>query len=302
VEFTSINSDKLFWGTNVDFGTFAEHWSGNLYYMQQTVDGVLDRQAVGTELRYFDPQLNAFSLVDYDSSFGELNIGMLQFTRLFGTHTTLNGLVDHRKSPVLQLSNAVIGEVDTSIKSQLLALTEDQLRTQAEARTPTADLIMLGVNHNFDSRWQLGGDVKLFNVSGTPASGVLPESIGTGNIYIYTIQGIGTSLLSKRDISVLSYSYIDSRTYSGHSVAVSNRTVFRDRWTLDSALRYFTQQTTSGTDSNRWSPTLRLGYRWRESLTFEAEYGLEKSQAESTTLTDDSTRHYFSLGYRWDFF
>jgi len=160
---------------------------------------------------------------------------------------------------------------------------------------------MLGVNRNFNSRWQLGGDIKLYNISGTPASGALPETIGTGNILVYTLQGIATGLLTKRDISVLSLSYIDSRSYTGESASLSYRSLFQDKWTFDVALRYYTQHDNAGTDLSRWSTNLRLGYRWRDRLTLEGEYGYEKTLTESTATSDDSSRHYFSLGYRWDF-
>jgi len=300
-EFNPINSDKKFWGTSIDLGPFAEHWSGNLYYVYQTVDDITDRQATGTELRYFDPKLTAFSLIDYDLYFGDLNIGMFQLTKLFGTRTSLNLLVDHRKSPILTLSNALIGEIDTSIRSQLQTKTEDELRTQANDRTPESNLYLIGINHNFNTKWQLGADVKAYNTTGTPASGPLPATPGTGNILVYTVQGIATSVFSKRDISVLALSYIDSPTYAGESVSLSNRTLLYDRWTFDLAIRYYGQEEETGTTLSRWSPTLRLGYRWRDSLTIEAEYGLEKTKTESTAATDDATRNYFSLGYRWDF-
>jgi len=301
VEYVSINSDKWFWGASMDFGTFAEHWSGSIYYNKQMVDDVIDREAIGTELRYFDPELNAFTLLDYDSGFGELNIGTLQVTKLFGPKINLNALVDHRKAPILTLSNAVIGETNTSIQSQLQALSEEQLRRQATDRTPESNLYSAGINLNVTTKWQIGGDVKLYNLTGTPASGPLPATQGSGNILVYTLQGIGTSLLSKRDITVLSLSYLNSPTFSGESLSISNRTVLFDNWTLDFAIRYYDQEDQSSTTLTRWNPTIRLGYRWRNSITLEVEYGLENTVTESTTTIDESRRNYYSLGYRWDF-
>ena len=301
VEFNPINSDKQFWGTSLDAGTFAEHWNGSAYYINQTVDGIVDRQAVGAELRYFDPRSSMLSLVDYDLSYGALNIALLQGTLQVGSKTNLNLLIDHRKAPVLQTSNAVIGETDTSIRSQLLTLTEDQLRAQAEARTPTADLIMIGATHNFSPTWQLGGDIKRYNISGTPASGALPASPGTGNVYVYTLQGIGTGLLTKRDVSVLSLSYLTSDTYDGESIAFNNRTLFQEKWTFDLSLVYYQQRDNLGTDLTRFTPIVRLGYRWRDKVTFEIEAGMEKGQTTSSTSTEDTTRNFYMLGYRWDF-
>lgn len=301
VEFNPIDSDRLFLGANLDFGTFAEHWNGNLYYLYQTVDDITDRQAVGAEIRYFDPSLSMLLLTDYDTSFDELNIAMLQGTWQYSSRTTFNVLADHRRAPVLQTSNAVIGETDTSIDSQLRTLTEDQLRQQAVDRTPLSDLLMVGATHNFTRNWQLGGDVKLYNISSTPASGTLPAMTGTGNVLVYTLQGIGNSVFSRSDVSVLSLSYIDSRNYQGESVSLSNRTVLRGKWTLDFSLRYYQQQDNMNSDLSRLTPMLRIGYRWGEHMSFETEGGVEKTTISNTTQTDESTRRFWMLGYRWDF-
>lgn len=307
VEYNPINSDKTFWGTSLDVGTFAEHWNGSAYYIIQTVDQIVDRQAVGTELRYFDPRRSLLSLIDYDVTYGALNIALLQGTQQIGTGTSLNLLVDHRKAPVLQTSNALLGEANTSIRSFLnQGMTEEQLRTLAEARTPTADLIMLGVTHNFNTTWQLGGDIKWYSISGTPASGAPPATPtmayqGTGDVYVYTVQGIGTGLITKRDVSVLSLSYLTGPTYDGESIAFNNRILFQEKWTFDLSLRYYQQKDNLGTDLTRLTPIVRVGYRWRDKITFELEAGMEKGQTTSSTQTEETTRNFYSLGYRWDF-
>lgn len=301
VDFNPIDSDRQFWGTSLDVGTFAEHWNGNIYYLQQTVDDITDRQAVGAELRYFSPTRSLLILTDYDLSYSELNIAMLQGTWTWNNQTTLNVLADHRRAPILQTANSVIGETNTSIASLLQTLTEDQIRQMAIDKTPIADLFMLGLTHNFNRTWQLGGDIKLYNIGSTPASGSLPASPGTGNVLVYTLQGIASGLLSKRDISVLSLSYLTSDTYDGTSVAFNNRSLFLDRWTLDASVRYYTQTDSAGVDLRRLTPMLRLGYRWRQSLTFEVEYGVEMTTTESTTTTDETTSQFLTVGYRWDF-
>jgi tetratricopeptide (TPR) repeat protein len=307
VDFNPIDSDKQFWGTSLDFGTFAEHWNGNAYYINQTIDGIIDRQAVGAELRYFDPRRSLLSLVDYDVSYGVLNIVLLQGTYQVGSKTSLNLLIDHRLAPVMQTSNALINEINTSISSFLQqGMTEEQLRAQAEARTPTSDLIMIGATHNFNATWQLGGDIKRYNISGTPASGAPPTTPiaaqpGTGDVYAYTLQGIATGLLTKRDVTVLSLSYLNSDSYNGESISINNRTLFQDKWTFDLSLVYYQQQDNLGTDSTRLTPIVRVGYRWRDRITLEFEAGMEKGQVTSNNLTEDSTRNFYMLGYRWDF-
>jgi hypothetical protein len=307
VEFNSIDSTKQFLGTSLDFGTFAEHWNGNIYYIYQTVDGITDRQAVGTELRYFDPGKSIISLIDYDVSYGELNIALIQGNMQVGAKTNLNILVDHRKAPILTTSNAVIGSPITSIDGLLqLGITEDQLRAAAAARTPTSDLYMVGATHNFSPTWQLGGDIKVYNISGTAASTIagfepVLASVSTGNVYSYTIQGIATGLMATRDVSVLSLTHLTSQDYTGNSIAFTNRTLIQDKLTLDLSLVYFKQLTTLQVETSRLTPIVRVGYRWRNTITFELEAGLETGQTVSSIETTDISRNFYSIGYRWDF-
>lgn len=71
---------RYFYGVNVDIGPVAKAWSGNTYFINQMVNGVIDRRAVGTELRYAENGKNAFGLVDYDLSYNVLNVAMLNGT------------------------------------------------------------------------------------------------------------------------------------------------------------------------------------------------------------------------------
>jgi tetratricopeptide (TPR) repeat protein len=90
-----ISSTRQFWGASLDMGTFAEHWNSSVYYINQTVDGIIDRQAVGSELRYYAPTRSLLTLVDYDVSYSALNIALLQGTWQMAPGTNWNLLVDH---------------------------------------------------------------------------------------------------------------------------------------------------------------------------------------------------------------
>ncbi len=114
---------------------------------------------------------------------------------------------------------------------------------------------------------------------------------------ICTAQTIASGLFSRRDISVLSLSAITGPTYDGVSAAISNRSVLRDRWTVDLSLRYYQQTDTLDTFMERYSPTLRIGYRWRDRVTFEAEAGVENTHTDSGASggpVQDDTRKFYN--------
>ena len=340
VEFYPVSYIKQFWGTSLDFGLFLDHWNGNVYYIQQTADGIPDRQAIGTELRYFDPKGSALLYIDYDTLFGELNIATFQSTWLSSPTTTWNMQLDHRLAPTLMTSNALFNTSSlafpglpippptaaqaASLSYWLQFNSEEQLRQAAIANSPTFDTYMLGVSHNLNATWQVGGDVRRFNLSAPPSSPTISTVLGTGATTMYTLQTIANGFFRKRDLSVLSLSYLEGATYQGESLAITHRMLFQESWTLDLALSYYLQQgvplqSIVGTDTHsiltdntRISPMVRLGYRWGKNLSLEAEFGLEKgtSHVEDTNITagppsvvtnQDTSRQYFTLGYRWNF-
>ncbi|HET9736069.1 MAG TPA: hypothetical protein VFP62_12425, partial [Burkholderiales bacterium] len=80
VEYPKIESDRQFWAANLEYENLADAWSGNFFFIEQKSDGLLDRRAVGTEVRYFRGGTSLFSLLDYDTSYKEWNITMAQGT------------------------------------------------------------------------------------------------------------------------------------------------------------------------------------------------------------------------------
>jgi hypothetical protein len=330
VEFYPVNFNKHFWGASLDFGLFANHWNGSIYYIQQTVDGLADRQALGTELRFFDPKGSGLLYLDYDTLFGELNIATFQATWLSSPSTTWNTLLDRRRAPTLMTSNALFNlPTGTTLDSLLTTMTETQLRQQAIDNTPIFKTAMLGVAHNLNTTWQIGGDVRYYELTAIPVSPTVTTILGSGATTMYTAQVIANGLFRNRDLTVLSVSQMDGETYSGQVLAFTQRMLFGERWTFDLGLSYYRQagepvestidpgtgpETHSiTTDTSRLVPMLRLSYRLGKNITLETELGYEMTTIGSvdrnitalpittTTTSSDATRSYFVLGYRWDF-
>ena len=103
-----LSTDRYLAGINFDFGPIREAWSGNTYFMDQTVHDKVDRRAVGTEVRYFDNGRNGFLLIDYDVHHEAFNIVNFNGTLVTEDRTTFNLLADYRKSPFLQTTNALL--------------------------------------------------------------------------------------------------------------------------------------------------------------------------------------------------
>jgi hypothetical protein len=317
-----LNLKPYFYGVNLDIGPLGQSWSGNTYFINQMIDNVVDRRAVGGELRYAANGKNAYSLVDYDISYGVLNVAMLNGT--WATEgTTYTVLVDHRRTPYLQTTNALYGVPGATIDT-VTSSNADLLRTQAKAVTATSDLYMAGILHAVTKDWQLGGDVRMNRISGTgqtsclvilPGTSTLflnpnattdaPCSLqalpGTGNIWTYTAQAIGANFPFENTTFVANASYLSSPAYRGESVTMNFLTRLGTQWQFDTFLILYHQKDSSNVELYRVTPTIRLDYRFRNSWTFELSGGVENTLTESPAQRDTTLREFFFFGLRWDF-
>ena len=313
---------RYFYGVNVDIGPIGQAWSGNLYFINQMVNGVVDRRAVGTELRYAANGKNAFTLIDYDVSYNVLNVAMLSGSWVTEA-TTYTFLADHRRTPYLQTTNALFGTPNATFQT-VNTTNESLLREQAKAVTATSDLFLAGVLHAVSKDWQLGGDVRLNRISGTGATNCLlitpgtttlfldPNATtdaacslqalpGTGNIWTYTAQAIGTNFPFENTTFVANASYISSPAYRAQSLTLNSLARFGPQLRFDTFVLLYHQKDSFDVELYRVTPTVRIDYRFLDSWTFEATGGFEKTLQESATQKDSTSRQFFFFGLRWDF-
>jgi tetratricopeptide (TPR) repeat protein len=297
----TIDSIQRFLGASAELGPFNQRWSGNLYVFRQTVDGIADRDAVGTEARYFAPQGYFSSAVDYDTLFSHVNFATAQGNWIAPWKTAFNVLLDYRMTPSLQTTNAIIGEATTSIRQLLNTYTEDELRQRARALTAQSAIAYGGFTHPVTSVWQVGVNLGVTRISHTDGTNNYPATPGSGYIRTLTSQAIGTGVFATRDVTVVSVSGVTADTYTGLASQFTSRFPVGASWTFDAAVLWYGQKNQDGSTLQRISPVGRASYMWRNSVTLELEAGVENTSARSAFLQEDTRRYFLSAGYRLDF-
>ena len=285
---------------------------GTLYIVRQTADGYLDRHAVGVEARYFDSNKSAFSMFDYDIAFKKMNLIMLQGNYRMDEGTNFYLLSDTRRSPMLQLTNALPAATSpppnffpaTNITEALLnsGLSVSDLRKWADDVTATSHLFSTGVTHPLTQRWQVGADYGRSSITSMVGAGSIPAQPGSGTTTTYNFQLIGNILFFESDNAVFNTTEIEAPTYKGQNYNVNyGASWFNNKFRTDLGLRFYRQKDKEGMGKmDRFSPTLRMSYLIRPSITLEAETGSEKSnQTDSSGTKVNSDRVYFYMGYRW---
>lgn len=308
----SQGSKPLFFGASADRGAFS------FYGINQTLEGVQDRQAVGTEFRYFDDKKNAYGLLDYDTYFKELNaaqfMGMAKGMTLL-PDSTFSFMLDHRKTPSLSVRNALNGATTSSVNDLLQTMSVSSLRDLAMARTATSNMGQVGITLPVREKWQVGGDFRLTNTTGLPSSGtpILPTSSNTPQVgFIAAMPGrgleksvtgqiIGSSLYRQGDIWSGSLTLSTSSSVNGHSLFIYNHTQINSGWMIDTTLQLSNYKDQFGGTTIQAMPMLRGSYRFRERFTFDADCGYQKIDYSGAQSSSKNTRLFFSAGLRWDF-
>jgi hypothetical protein len=298
----NIETDRYFYGLTLAADGFAVGWDANIFAIEQRMEGMTDRRAIGGELRYFNPSLSFFSLIDYDIHYNELNIGQFLGNWILPDKTTINLTLDYRNSPILTTRNALTGQGVDSLDDLQDNFSDSEIRDLARDRTTNSKLATLGVSRPLHEKLQISGDITATNLSGTNESGGIEATLGTGTDYFYNLQLIGSNLLKTGDITILGLRYADTDDKEITSLTFNMRYPFNGDLRVNPRLSAnYRKNLDDDTDQIIYRPSLRLDYQLRRRLRLEAEIGGEYSDRE---IVDGSTKdrsYFFSIGYRSDF-
>lgn len=312
-----------FAGASVDSGMFS------VYGINQTVEGVQDRRAVGSEFRYFDDKKNAYGLLDYDTYFKAVNavqfMGMSKGVAGLPENATLSFMLDHRKTPSLSIRNALNGATTSSVAALQQTMSASSLRELAISRTALSNMGQVGITLPVREKWQVGGDFRLTNTTGMPASGqstnlatdpitgqpipcsgtvsaqgCIMSQPGRGLERSVTGQIIGSGLVRQGDIWSGSLTLSSSGTVNGHSLFLYNHNLIRN-WLVDVSMQLSTYKDQFGGKTTQFMPMVRGSYRFRERFTFDADCGYQNVKYDGPQMVNKTTRLFMSTGLRWDF-
>ena len=301
----NINSERRFIGVSADLGDFADYWNFNIFAINQTAKGVVDRRAVGGELRYADPTKSLFTLVDYDISYNDLNLFLMVANWTLPSTTTINLVLDYRNSPILTTTNALQGQGVATLRELFGLFAKDQIRQLAVDRTTVSKSATLSITQPLNETFQLSGEVTASHTSASVASGGVEANPSTGTETFYTLQLISSDLIRDGSISILGLRFSDTQNNTTTSATLNTRVPITRNFRINPRLRidYRRNKTDGG---SRWTvrPLVRVDYRWRRRYRLEMELGYEwlNDHFASAMTTNQITRGYFLfIGYRAEF-
>jgi hypothetical protein len=295
------DSERKFVGVSADVGTLANAWDLSFYAVDQQYSGVTDRQAVGTEVRYFRPGITVVGIADFDVHYSTLNTMLLLGTFALPARWTLNLNLDHRKSPGLATRNAMIGQPVRRFDELFGLYSPQQIEQLALDRTAESTMYSAGVSRPFGERWQWSLDASTMTLGSTRQSGGVPATPSSGTDTAVSTQALGYGLFGRGDVTSLGLQYQTGESAQVLSLGVGTQLPIGERWRVGPRLRLDQRKLEiDRSTSLTYSPALRAEMRGKH-LTFEVEGGAEIGSRDMDTISENASRYYFSLGYRYDF-
>ncbi|MBK7251163.1 MAG: SPOR domain-containing protein [Gammaproteobacteria bacterium] len=296
-----FDGQRRFLGVSADMGPFRDAWDFTAYALEQQIESVTDRRAIGAELRYFRPGRTLVGIVDYDLAFRDINGAMLLYSQELPGRWVFNVNVDQRKSPLLALRNAAIGQPVRDFQDLFGLFFADELERLARDRTADSRNYSLSAYRPLGDRFRLTLDVSSSELGSTPASGGVEAVPAQPRADSFSVQLFGSSLLRASDVHVLALRYQSDGVTDLESLGLISRWPLRGAWRIGPRLRV-DRRTLAGDGALQWvyMPSLRLEYQRARTL-LELDLGAEHGTADRAAGTETVDRYYLSVGYRMVF-
>ena len=159
-----------------------------------------------------------------------------------------------------------------------------------------------GITHPLNQKFQIGGDFRIGELTGTQSSGGVEGIPGTGHEYSYSTQLIGSSLITEGDTTILGLRYSD--TNSSDTVSLNLNT----RYPLTRELRINPRMQVDYRLSNgnigdqlTFGPSFTIDYFWSRRVRFLLDVGAEWSPDWVSGQTDNALDFFVTAGYTVNF-
>jgi hypothetical protein len=297
-----FKNDRYFYGASVNFGQLIGGFDTSFFVIEQRDRDIVDRQAVGTELRYVDLEKSAFITIDYDTHFAELNAAIFNGSLTLPDKSTIRAAVDYRKAPYLNTWTAVQGQQYKTLYDLLKEKTQDDAQQMAVDRTATYKSASVGYTRQLSEKLQLNLDFTAADIEGTIASYGVDATPATGTEYYYSAQLVGNNLLTADDLWTAAIRYSDLEDSSNYAVDFSTRyALTQDLRISPRVLLAYREGKTTDLKEYSVLPTVLMDYVWKKDLNFELEVGSRISWNDQSNVETQDAEFFITAGVRYDF-
>jgi hypothetical protein len=318
-----VRSDRYFYGASIDIGAKRDAIQSTVYWYDQRSPGLINRQAVGAEVRYLKDRFNTYALVDYDVHFSRINLALMTLNYSLKDNSNISITADYRQSPLLNSWNILSGLSAQVIPGRIIPVedlqelqgqfTDDQIYRLAKDNTISTKSLTVSYSRPLSTKLQANLDFTLNKTGGSPGSASLfPGSsfllptLATGTEYYYGAQLVGSGMIFKNDIYILSGRYADTPRARSYTTDINARIPVTSKFRISPRARYgYRSDKLQSGSYQQIQPSIRFNYYPMKRSEIEVEIGANFSNQKTIqggVPTKNKERGLLlSAGYRIDF-
>lgn len=272
------------------------------YAIKQTAGGFVDRQAVGLEGQYLSDNASVFALLDYDTYFGMVNTARLSGTRIFADRSSLTLTADYTHSPLLALSNALQGQIVTTLSALNGTYSLAQMHQLAIDRSTATSSLTAAYSKPLNDVWQFSVDGATYSTTGSPASGGVAAIAATGLEYYASVQFVGAGVFKEGDVVSLAARVASTSTSQLVLLDGYRRFQFSPKLRVQPRLRIGHRKVRVSGDTEWFAiPSITALYRVNSDVDFEVEIGSRLSSLKTPVFTSESNEFFAVIGFRREY-
>jgi hypothetical protein len=296
----AVNNKRRFIGIHYNTASRDKAWNTRLYAVNQTNHGLTDRRAMGVDVQYFRDGNSLYGILDYDIYFDTLNQATLMSTRQLPSKAALGLTLDYRKSPLLTLNNAIIGQVE-SLQELKSLYTENELKQLAKDRSTDYRALSLSYSIPLGEKYQFSADVNASHLGSSPASGGVASIPDQGTEYYFSSQIVANNLFSRNDLSLAGLRFSNSKTNDTSTLNLSTRLPVATSWRFNPKLSLTRRNNSNGSTQRITRTSIITDYRILRTLRLQLELNYERAQTSGSGISDNQSTYYLFAGYIYDF-
>jgi hypothetical protein len=294
--------DRYFYGASVDYAV-SKKLDVGAYVIDQKTDNFVDRRAIGLEARFVDDARHGFGSVDYDVHFNEINTALVTGTLNFADKSSVTGTIDYRRSPTMFTSNALQGQIETSVKALLLRYTMHDIEDLARDRTPKSTVGSVAYTRYLRDTLQATAELTITNMSSMPASGGVAQTPSTGWDTYTMFQLMATDVFRTNDSVTGSLRYATTQAANRSLIEGSIRLpMTNEDWRVGPMLRLgYADYKLEPVKEYIIHPMLRTSYNLSRNMLLELEVGKRWTMRDTFQGRANETDFLVLSGMRYDF-
>ncbi|MFO0690920.1 MAG: tetratricopeptide repeat protein [Myxococcota bacterium] len=298
---TKPNTHKIFGGGSItgrDLG--LEGLEAQLYVIGQEADGKTDRVGIGGEFRLARDDSFSVLYLDYDAYFNSLNTALLTSTIPLSSDLNLLVQAERRNTPILTLSNALIGQTVSDLSSLENTYSSSDLKKFAEDRTSVLYSGLTGFTKQMNPRLQIAGDLTVTYLEGTSSSANVPATGSTGPDVAASVQTTLNDWLVEGTSGTLGARYFEGDLARAFGINFASRVPLIGKLRVHP--RAVVEWRDSSFEGNRFRVSPSLEFIWQPSTFWvDLEFGLDWTKPIAGGTSPDVLAERVDLTLRWDF-